>query len=200
MEGIAFRDVICQIKQIMTASSVFPIVSNGLGGGGMHRLPRHSRCCCSAVGSASHSLCRHAILSLCSVSRCMFRSVISRLLSLSWECAVSSSASFSCHCASALIAADQLILDLSHLMHEIDCRHHLSTHVVRAVMACTGVLGALVAFSNTLSAPRLSWGAEASIVIPTWISPQDLLFCVAWSCDHAVLGWCPSTALAFVLR
>jgi hypothetical protein len=71
-------------------------------------LSHHSRCCFSTAGSASCSLCERVLLSLRSVSRCTFHSVISRLLSPSWEWAVSSSASFSHRCASALMLADQV--------------------------------------------------------------------------------------------
>jgi hypothetical protein len=64
---------------------MFPIVPNGLGGGGMRRLSLLSFCCLSAAGSASRSLCERALLSFLPVSGCTFRSAISRLLSLRWE-------------------------------------------------------------------------------------------------------------------
>jgi hypothetical protein len=110
--------------------------SHGLGSSSMHHLSRCSLCCVSTAGSVSCSHSERVLLSLRSVSRCMFCSAISRLLNLRWEHTVSSSTSPSCHHASALVLADRAsFLDVGHLMREIHCGHHLSACVIRAVMA-----------------------------------------------------------------
>jgi hypothetical protein len=64
---------------------------------------------CRTVPSAAfrNPVCERALLSFCSVSHCTFHSAILRLSSLRWECAVSSSASFSRCRGSALMAADR---------------------------------------------------------------------------------------------
>jgi hypothetical protein len=62
-------------------------------------------------------------------------------------------------------------------------------------MAWARVFQVLVDRSNTLPAPFLSRGRAVA-----WVSIGDPQRWVVWLCNHAVLRWCPSLALAFVPR
>ena len=68
----------------------------------------------------------------------------------------------------------ELVFYLCHLLCEMHHRHHMPSQVVRAVMACTGVLGVFVAVGDALSAPHLSWGASrrltpsGSVIVSAW--------------------------------
>jgi hypothetical protein len=139
----------------------------------MHRLLRRSRCCCSTAGFISHLLCERVLLSLRSVSCCTFHSTISRLLSLSWECAISSSASFSRHRALALIAADRascsLISAISCMRSTIDMTCLLMSYelwwLVLEYLECWSLsvtLCLLLVSCGGRAVDRLLWGQSSS--------------------------------------